>query len=46
VEEAGPPARLVDMKTHFLLTALAFAVLALALGGWVVQSLRRPPALA
>jgi len=34
------------MKTHLLLSALAFAVLALALGGWIVQSLRRPPKLA
>jgi hypothetical protein len=34
------------MKTNLVLTILAFAVLALALGGWVVQSLRRPPALA
>jgi hypothetical protein len=34
------------MKTNLLLTVLAFAVLVLALGGWVVQSLRRPPALA
>jgi len=35
------------MKTHFLLAALAFAVLALALGGWLVQALapgaRREP---
>jgi hypothetical protein len=35
------------MKTHFLLTALAFAVLALALAGWLVQVLvpraRREP---
>jgi hypothetical protein len=30
------------MKTHLVLTALAFAVLALALGAWVVQGLRRP----
>jgi len=29
------------MKTNALLTALAFAVLALALGGWVVQGVRR-----
>jgi hypothetical protein len=34
------------MKTNVVLTVLAFAVLALALGGWVVQSLRHPPALA
>jgi hypothetical protein len=34
------------MKQHFLITALAFAVLALALGGWLVQSVRRPPKLA
>jgi hypothetical protein len=27
------------MKAHILITALAFAVLALALGGWLVQSL-------
>jgi hypothetical protein len=33
------------MKTHLILTALAFAVLALAFGGWLVQSLRRPAAV-
>jgi hypothetical protein len=30
------------MRQHFLITALAFAVLALALGGWLVQGVRRP----
>jgi hypothetical protein len=31
------------MKQHLVLTALAFAVLALALAGWLVQGVRRPP---
>jgi hypothetical protein len=31
------------MKLNLLLAALAFAVLALALSGWLVQSVRRRP---
>jgi hypothetical protein len=31
------------MKQHLILTALAFAVLALALSGWLVQSVRQTP---
>jgi hypothetical protein len=31
-------------KAAFLFTAIAFALLLLALGGWLVQAVRRPAA--
>jgi hypothetical protein len=31
------------MKLHLFITVAALALIALALGGWVVQAIRRPP---
>jgi hypothetical protein len=36
---------LVGMKLHLLVATLAFGVLLLALGGWLVQGLRSTPRL-
>jgi hypothetical protein len=33
----------VDMKVGLLMTAVAFGVLLLALGGWLVQGIRSTP---
>jgi hypothetical protein len=43
MEEADALRSLVDMKRRLLFTALAFALLVLAVGGWLVQGLRWPP---
>jgi hypothetical protein len=44
-EEAAPLPSLADMKRRLLFTALAFGLLVLALGGWLVQGLRVTPRL-
>jgi hypothetical protein len=43
VEDPGVLARLVSVKLNLFITVAALALLVLALGGWVVQSIRRPP---
>ena len=44
-EDPGALARLVDVKLNLFITVAALALLVLALAGWVVQAVRRPPAL-
>jgi hypothetical protein len=45
VEDPFALARLVSVKLSLFITVAAVALLVLALAGWVVQSIRRPPAL-
>jgi hypothetical protein len=44
-EDFGRPHGLVNMKRRLLLTTLAFGLLFLALGGWLVQAVRWTPRL-
>src|SRR3954464_4196180 len=44
-EDRAGVARLVGVKLNLFITVAALALLVLALGGWVVQAIRRPPAL-
>jgi hypothetical protein len=44
-EDFGRLQGLVNMKRRLLLTGLAFGVLFLALGGWLVQCVRLMPRL-
>ena len=45
MEDPKPLRSLVDMKRRMLFTTLAFGLVVLAVGGWVVQGLRWTPRL-
>ena len=45
MEESALVRSLVDMKRRMLLTTLAFGLLVLAVGGWLVQGVRWTPRL-
>jgi hypothetical protein len=45
MEETALVRSLVDMKRHMLFTTLAFGLLVLAVGGWLVQGVRWTPRL-
>ena len=45
MEERGRVPSLVDMKRRMLLISLAFGLVVLAVGGWLVQGLRWTPRL-
>jgi hypothetical protein len=43
MENGAPPPSLGGMKRRFLFTSLAFGLIALAVGAWIVQGLRWTP---
>jgi hypothetical protein len=43
MEDATPAPSLEGMKRRLLFTALAFGLIVLAVGGWIVQGLRWTP---
>lgn len=45
MEDSGRLRRLVSMQERLVITTLAFGLLFLALGGWLVQALRWTPRL-
>jgi hypothetical protein len=43
MEDRAPPRSLEGMKRRLLFTSLAFGLIVLAVGGWIVQGLRWTP---